>query len=79
VLSVDEVRIFKTDRRVYDLVPKAFGASPQEISFVSSNRWDVAGAAAFGFKAIWVNRGALPDEYHELPPVATVADLSALA
>jgi 2-haloacid dehalogenase len=79
VLSVDEVRVFKTDRRVYELVPKAFGARPQEIVFVSSNRWDAAAAGAFGFKPVWVNRAALPDEYLDLPPVATLPDLSGLA
>jgi 2-haloacid dehalogenase len=79
VLSVDEVRVFKTDRRVYELVPRAFGASPQEIVFVSSNRWDAAAAGAFGFKPVWVNRAALPDEYLDLPPVATLPDLSGLA
>jgi 2-haloacid dehalogenase len=78
VLSVDEVRIFKTDRRVYELVPKAFEASPEEIVFVSSNRWDVAGAAAFGFSTVWVNRLGLPDEYVGLDPMAVVQDLGGL-
>jgi 2-haloacid dehalogenase len=79
VLSVDAVGVFKTDRRVYALVLDAFDAPPEAIVFVSSNRWDVAGAAAFGFRPVWVNRGALPDEYPDLPPAATVADLAALA
>lgn len=78
VLSVDAVRVFKTSPRTYALVPEAFGVRPDEIVFVSSNRWDVAGAAAFGFHCVWVNRGGLPDEYADLPPVAVVDDLRAL-
>jgi 2-haloacid dehalogenase len=31
--------------------------------FVSSNRWDVMGAAAFGFRTVWVNRSQGPAEY----------------
>jgi HAD superfamily hydrolase (TIGR01493 family) len=45
---------------------------------VSSNRWDVMGAASFGFRAVWVNRAQLPQEYPHQPPVHTVPDLSAL-
>jgi 2-haloacid dehalogenase len=75
VLSVDAVRTFKTSPRTYALVTAAFGLSPGEVAFVSSNRWDVAGAAAFGFRCIWVNRAGLPDEYEDLAPAATVAGL----
>jgi 2-haloacid dehalogenase len=59
-------------------VPGAFGVPPEETLFVSSNRWDVAGAAAFGFMPLWVNRAGLPDEYPGLEPVAVVGDLGAL-
>jgi 2-haloacid dehalogenase len=78
VLSVDAVGVFKTSPRTYALVTAAFAAAPEEIVFVSSNRWDVAGAAAFGFKAIWVNRAGLPDEYGDLPPARVVSDLASL-
>ena len=49
-----------------------------EIVFVSSNRWDVAGAAAFGFTPIWCNRTGQPEEYPGLEPVAVVGDLSGI-
>jgi 2-haloacid dehalogenase len=78
VLSVDSVGVFKTSPRSYALVTDAFGVSPAEIAFISSNRWDVAGASAFGFPAVWVNRAGLPEEYDELPPVAVVSELLAL-
>ena len=47
--------------------------------FVSSNRWDIAGAMAFGFPSAWVNRTELPDEYSDLPPVAVMRNLDALS
>ena len=54
------------------------GVPPEAVVFCSSNRWDVAGAAAFGFAAVWVNRTGLPDEYPDLPPTQVVASLDAL-
>ena len=79
VLSVATAGVFKTSPRAYALVPDALGVEGSAVVFVSSNRWDVAGAAAFGFAPVWVNRGQLPDEYPGLDPVAVVADLQALA
>ncbi len=79
VLSVEAARLFKTDPRTYALVPAALGLPAEETVFVSSNRWDVAGAAAFGFMAVWVDRMGLPDEYPGLDPVAVIGDLRALA
>ena len=46
---------------------------------MSSNRWDVMGAAAFGFRPLWVNRTRMPDEYAEHPPLRSVPDLSVVA
>jgi 2-haloacid dehalogenase len=79
VLSIDDAGVFKTDPRAYRLVTERFGAGPQEVSFQSSNRWDIAGAAAFGFRGVWVNRTRQPDEYTDLPPAAVISSLSALA
>ena len=78
VLSVDSVNTFKTSPRTYELVTAALQVSRGEVVFVSSNRWDIAGAAAFGFTPVWVNRLGLPDEYPGLEPVAVVKDLSGL-
>ncbi len=78
VLSVDTVRLYKPRREVYALVTDAFSVAPAEVIFVSSNRWDVMGAVAFGFKAFWVNRARMPDEYGDLAPLREIADLAAL-
>jgi 2-haloacid dehalogenase len=79
VLSVDAIRLYKPRSEVYALVTNAFALRPAEVAFVSSNRWDVMGATAFGFRCVWVNRGSLPDEYPEFAPVAVVRDLASLA
>jgi 2-haloacid dehalogenase len=78
VLSVDAVRLYKPRREVYALVTDALGVKAAEVIFVSSNRWDVMGAVAFGFKAFWVNRARMPDEYGDLAPLREIADLAAL-
>ena len=78
VLSVDAARTFKTSPRTYELAPAALGVPASAIVFVSSNRWDIAGAAAFGFTPVWVNRLGLPDEYPGLEPAAVLKDLSEL-
>jgi 2-haloacid dehalogenase len=62
VLSVDEVRTYKPSPVVYQLAEKHLGIRREEIGFVSSNGWDVAGAKAFGFQVFWLNRQNAPLE-----------------
>ncbi len=56
LISVRELGVFKPDPRVYELACSAAGLRANEIAFVSSNYFDIAGAAAFGFRTFWVNR-----------------------
>jgi len=76
ILSVDAVRVFKPDHRVYRLGVDALGLRPDQVGFVSGNAWDAAGAAGFGFRVFWINRTRQPLEY-ALADKATV--ISALA
>lgn len=78
VLSVDPIRTFKTKSESYDLVTTAFRCFADAVSFQSSNRWDIAGASAYGFCTVWINRTGQPDEYGDLPPDAQLADLNGL-
>lgn len=78
VFSVDAVRRFKTDPAVYDLVATAWRLYPDAVSFQSSNRWDVAGAARFGFRTVWINRTNQPDEYRDLRPDVILSTLDGL-
>lgn len=78
VLSVEDVGVYKPDARVYALACDRLGASPAQVAFVSSNGWDAAGAARFGFAAIWVNRGGAPVDRLPYRPVHVLTDLSPL-
>jgi 2-haloacid dehalogenase len=79
VYSVDGLATYKTDPRVYAWAALQLRARPGEISFQSSNRWDIAGAAAAGFHPVWINRGGRRDEYADLPPVTVLPSLEGLA
>jgi len=70
VLSVDALKIYKPDPRVYQLAVDALAVDRERIGFVSSNCWDACGAKSFGFRVFWINRagnpvdalGAVPDQ-----------------
>jgi len=77
-LSVESVGIFKPDPRVYQLASDTLGIAPENISFQSSNAWDAAGAAHFGFQVAWVNRYSQPEERLPGTPGAVISDLDGL-
>jgi 2-haloacid dehalogenase len=56
VISIDSLQIYKPHPSVYQLAVDEFALPADQICFMSSNAWDVAGAANFGFKVNWVNR-----------------------
>ena len=78
VFSVDAVRRLKTDPSVYEIVTTSWRLYPEAVSFQSSNRWDVAGAAKAGFRTVWINRTNQPDEYRDLPPDLILPSLEGL-
>ena len=78
ILSVDDIRVYKPDPRVYDMVATKYRVFPDAVSFQSSNRWDAAGATAFGFRSVWVNRTGLPEEYNDFRPAAVLPSLDGL-
>jgi 2-haloacid dehalogenase len=79
LISIDDVRIFKPSHRVYELAERKFDLHRSAILFVSSNAWDVTGAAYFGYPTCWVNRGAGTFEEMGQRPAHTVAGIDALA
>lgn len=62
VLSVEEVGIYKPHPSVYLLAVERLGVAREQVSFQSSNAWDIAGAASFGFRTAWINRSGLKRE-----------------
>ncbi len=78
VLSIESVRIFKPSRVVYDMVGKRFGTRPDEVLFVSSNGWDAAAAADYGFTTAWVNRAGEPVDRLPAKPQHILTELSGI-
>ena len=56
IFSIEEVKVFKPDTRVYNIPLKKYNIKKNEVAFLSSNTWDVSGAGNFGFNSVWVNR-----------------------
>ena len=79
VLSVQDVGVFKPHRSVYDMVGKRFGCVPEEVLFVSSNGWDAASAAGYGFFTAWVNRAGEPMDRLPWKPQVVMQDLTGIA
>lgn len=77
-LSVEAARIYKPHRTVYELVTSHLKLGPERVCFVSSNGWDAAGAAHFGFAAVWANRAGAPRENLPGTLAAEIRDLDAL-
>jgi len=78
VLSVESVGVFKPDARVYDLVGNRFNCDRNEVLFVSSNGWDAAGAAGYGFSTAWVNRAGEPMDRLPWTPQHVLSDLTSI-
>lgn len=77
-LSVEEMKIYKPDPAVYRYASERLNISPAQACFLSSNVWDLAGAAAVGFHAVRVNRQNQPKEYKFSPFDAEIRSLSEL-
>lgn len=78
VLSVEDVGVFKPNAEVYGLVENRLAIPPNEVLFVSSNGWDAAGAAGFGFATVWVNRAGEPMDRLPWTPSHVLADLTTI-
>jgi len=56
LFSIEEVKVYKPDSRVYEIPIKKYNVKANEITFLSANTWDVSGGGNFGYNSIWVNR-----------------------
>ena len=56
LFSIEEVKIYKPDNKVYEIPVNKYKIKPEEIVFLSSNTWDVSGGGNYGYQSVWVNR-----------------------
>ena len=56
IFSIEEVKIYKPDSKVYDLPIKKYQIKKDEVAFLSANTWDVSGGGNYGYSSIWINR-----------------------
>ena len=78
VISADELQLYKVDPKVYGLIQKYNNVELNDILFVSSNFWDIAGAGWCGLKTFWVNRNKQQPEVLDYSPDNIGRDLSDL-
>ena len=82
IISVDEIKVFKPNPRVYGLASSHLGNPQDTIGFVSSNNWDVNGAGSAGLTTFWIQRAAAepPEElgYPAAHVVHALTDLPSL-
>lgn len=81
VVSADELGTHKPSAEVYRLAMEELGVGRGQVSFVSSNGWDAAAAATFGFRVAWCNRlGRAHERLPDAPDVeiGTLDELPAI-
>ncbi|MBC8268051.1 MAG: haloacid dehalogenase type II [Rhodospirillaceae bacterium] len=79
--SVDQLGIYKPTPKVYQMAVDGLSVSKERICFMSSNAWDAAAAANFGFRVVWVNRFGQKKERLPGTPeheISTLGDLPPL-
>jgi 2-haloacid dehalogenase len=75
VISVDQVRRYKTHPDAYALGLRATGLEARQIAFASCNSWDALAATWFGYRTLWVNRYQRPFEELGTQPARTGTSL----
>jgi len=78
LFSVEEVKIYKPDSKVYDMPIKKYQIRPGEVTFLSANTWDVSGGGNYGYNAIWVNRNNNIFDNLDYEPKNEIKDLKQL-
>ena len=78
LFSIEEVKIYKPDAKVYDMPINKYKIKPNEITFLSANTWDVSGGGNYGYNAVWVNRNKSTFDNLDYLPKHQINDLKVL-
>ena len=78
LFSIEEVKVYKPDSRVYEIPIKKYEIKSDEITFLSANTWDVSGGGNFGYNSIWVNRYDSEFDILDFQPKNEISNLTQL-
>ena len=78
LFSIEEVKVYKPDSRVYEIPIKKYNVKANEIIFLSANTWDVSGGGNFGYNSIWVNRNKSVFDSLDFQPKNEINNLTQL-
>jgi 2-haloacid dehalogenase len=79
LLAADQAERYKPAPELYAAAPHAFDLPAERVLLVSSNEWDVTGAAQAGLRTAWLGRGREPSWVLGVEPdlvVESIAELS---
>jgi len=78
LFSVEEIKVYKPDSRVYKIPIEKYNVKANEITFLSANTWDVSGGGNFGYNSIWVNRNNSVFDSLDFQPKNEIRNLTQL-
>ena len=78
LVSTDANHTYKPDPRAYRLGIERLQLPKQDVLFAAFGGWDAAGAKAFGYPTVWVNRFNQPPEELGIRPDRIFPDLDRL-
>ena len=78
LFSIEEVKVYKPDSRVYEIPIKKYNVKANEITFLSANTWDVSGGGNYGYNSIWVNRNNTVFDILDFQPKNEIKNLTQL-
>ena len=78
LFSIEEVKIYKPDPKVYKMPIEKYKIKPDEVTFLSANTWDVSGGGNFGYNSIWVNRHNSVFDILDFQPKNEISNLTQL-
>ena len=78
IFSIESVKVYKPDAKVYNLPLKKYKIKPQEVTFLSANTWDVSGSGNHGYNSVWVNRNNAVFDNLDFKPKNEINNLTQL-
>ena len=78
LFSIEEVKVYKPDPRVYEIPVKKYNVKAIEITFLSANTWDVSAGGNYGYNSIWVNRNKSKFDLLDFQPKNEISNLTQL-